>query len=460
MAKCKFRLEGTDWECPLDAIPGEDYCYWHLPKDGKEPTREQLEELKVNGIFGVYLKEANLRVANLQETNLWNGNLRGICLEGADLKNADLYKADLHSANLLGADLQNAYLLEVDLRNANLSMANLQNTNLMGAHIQNANLSVANLHNTDLYGADIQRTNLFGVMLTSQTSLQYADLRYANLYLSYVDRTLTLRDAEIFDEKYRKEINELVADFSKKRSVIDFEELQQVNKELALDAFDIGGCYVLTGIRVIPFDSKKGFLLSENKDDKILKIEGKLRKVFQEKGDKILYLPDKETLKDLYDASYEVYNKLYYFYIQAGKLEEALEMHYRRNEVRRKKRLLAGVGNKIRAVLYDWILMKTLTGYGVKVERPLIASLATIGIFTLLFKLTNGIVKVVDGKPIKPGWFDYLYHSVITFTSLGYSNIQPNLNGHLPQLLVSVESFLGILMMSLFLYTVTFRISR
>jgi hypothetical protein len=104
--------------------------------------------------------------------------------------------------------------------------------------------------------------------------------------------------------------------------------------------------------------------------------------------------------------------------------------------------------------------MKILTGYGIKVERPLIASLITIMLFAFLFRLTNGIVKLVNGKPVPPDWIDYFYHSIITFTSLGYANIQPNLASHVPQILVAVESFLGLLLMSLFLYTVTFRISR
>ncbi|HEC57478.1 MAG TPA: hypothetical protein ENI32_06315, partial [Candidatus Syntrophoarchaeum butanivorans] len=42
------------------------------------------------------------------------------------------------------------------------------------------------------------------------------------------------------------------------------------------------------------------------------------------------------SVEELYEASYEVYNNLYYFYIQNGRIEEALDMHYRRCEVRRK----------------------------------------------------------------------------------------------------------------------------
>ena len=88
------------------------------------------------------------------------------------------------------------------------------------------------------------------------------------------------------------------------------------------------------------------------------------------------------------------------------------------------------------------------------------ASAIIISIFASLFRLTNGIVKNVNGT-VAPDSFDYVYHSVITFTSLGYSNIQPNLAvGHVPQLLAAVESILGALMMALLIFTITYRVSR
>ena len=64
-------------------------------------------------------------------------------------------------------------------------------------------------------------------------------------------------------------------------------------------------------------------------------------------------------------------------------------------------------------------------------------------------------------KWVAPDIVDYIYHSIITFTSLGYSNIQPNLAvGHIPQVLAAVESILGALMMALLIFTITYRVSR
>ena len=136
-------------------------------------------------------------------------------------------------------------------------------------------------------------------------------------------------------------------------------------------------------------------------------------------------------------------------------------MHYRRCEARRKLLREQGWINCLRSWIYDFFILKLLTGYGVKISRPLMASAIIISIFAFLFWLTNGIVKNVNGKMVAPDFVDYIYHSVITFTSLGYSNIQPNLAvGHIPQVLAAAESILGALMMALLIFTITYRVSR
>ncbi|WP_297508633.1 pentapeptide repeat-containing protein [Thermococcus sp.] len=661
MPKCKFKMEvdGKLWECPLEALPGEEYCYWHKPEDGKRPTKEQIEELKRHELFGIYLKYANLKDlnlrwvslknsklekvnfentklqwANLKDSDLSGVNLRNARLKGAVLKNAvikdvkfentnldwtnledailenlklqkisfDLTKlnnakikdvtlrdcslrgtelenttlkrvtfensmlegAKFRNANLIQVDfigtslkgatfenahldkvnfqdnsnlsivnfkkarlehvilkkinlesaifestyfnsvnlsqamlrnakLKNAELKEVDLQSADLMRANLKNANLTKTNLKKANLKYSTLEKADLWGTNLESANLenvklkgadlYFVLMNSQTKLTEAELLYSNLYKSYVDQTPTFRDAHIFNDDPITDINEIASELLKRNELIDFEKLKRIDKKLANDLMNEGYVYyVADGKKVILFDRREGLLkepsmfvkskrirlrkhfnLRKNNKKSMSKatlLEIKLQQEYKKHKEEILYEANFGTIQELYNASYEVYNKLYYFYLQNGKLEEALQMHYRRNEVRRKLRLTKGLKSKLRAYLYDWLVLKVLTGYGTKPERPLMFSLFTILIFTLLFRLTNGIVKVVNGKSIPADWLDYLYHSVITFTSLGYANIQPNLTTHIPQLLVSLESFLGLLLMSLFLYTVTFRISR
>ena len=421
MAKCKFkiRMEFGEWECPLEALPGEEYCYWHKKEEGKEPDDAKLRELKENEIFGVFLKKAKLSE-----------------------------KADLASANLQGADLK-----------------------------------WANLQRADLGGANLAGANLISVMADSGTRLDNANLTYANLYHSYLDETKTLRNAKFESEK---EINEIVADFLKKGNkelaVLDVKKIERDNSEVVAMLLEEGLVRY-----VCRFESRfvieKRMVFFERKRRRVFKISGNAKsKIFQrlrkrrnseEEGVEISELNDliereglekylyEGSAEELYDASYEVYNNLYYFYIQNGRLEKALDMHYRRCEVRRKLLRKQGWINCLRSWIYDFFILKLLTGYGVKISRPLIASAIIISIFAFLFWLTNGIVKNVNGKMVAPDFVDYIYHSIITFTSLGYSNIQPNLAvGHIPQVLAAAESILGALMMALLIFTITYRVSR
>jgi len=457
MAKCKFKLGA--WECPLEALPGEEYCYWHKEEEGKEPDDVKLRELKENKILGVFLRKAKLSLKKLQ--------------------NAFLEYAKLQGANLSDAKLQGAVLWEANLQGADLWHANFQGTNLWGANLQGADLSDANLQGADLSLANLEGANLFGVMADSGTRLDRANLTYANLYRSYLDETKTLRNAIMRE----KEINEIVADFLKKRNkelaVLDVWKIEMDNSKVASRLLEEGLVRYVSVEQIVFLDRKRQRVVkipgnAENKifqrlrkrrnsEEEVNYVEiSELNDLIERNGlEKYLYEGSREKLKKLYEASYEVYNNLYYFYIQNGRLEEALRMHYRRCEVRRKLLKEQGWINRLRSWIYDFFILKLLTGYGVKISRPLIASAIIISIFAILFWLTNGIVKNVNGKMVAPDFFDYIYHSVITFTSLGYSNIQPNLAvGHIPQVLAAVESVLGALMMALLIFTITYRVSR
>jgi len=503
MAKCKFKIRPGArvlWECPLEALPGEEYCYWHREEEGKEPDDAKLRELKENRIFEVFLRKARLKEkelqnalsgadlqravlsgadlqgaffpgADLQGAALWNADLQRANLSYAKLQGANLIGADLQGANLIGADLQETDLTAADLQEADLTAAKLQGANLIGADLQEtdltaadlqeADLTAAKLQGTNLSDADLEGANLFGVRVDSGTRLDEAKLTYANLYHSYLDETKTLRNARFESEN---EINEIVADFLKGRNkdlaVLDVKKIKGDNSEVKARLREEGLVrYVSVGEEIIFFDRKRQRVvrIPGNAKSKIVEIS-ELNDLIEREGlEEYLY---EGSVKKLYGASYEVYNNLYYFYIQNGRLEEALRMHYRRCEVRRKLLRERGWINCLRSWIYDFFILKLLTGYGVKISRPLMASAIIISIFAFLFWLTHGIVKNVNGT-VAPDFFDYAYHSVITFTSLGYSNIQPNLaTGHVPQLLAAVESILGALMMALLIFTITYRVSR
>ena len=501
MAKCKFkfRLGPREWECPLEALPGEEYCYWHKEEEGKEPDDEKLMELKENEIWGVFLRKAKLSFkelqnallshANLQGAHLWHANLQGADLrsanlqeaalfganlqeanlsfanlqgavlsyanlqgaalfganlqeadllyanlQGADLWRANLQGADFRSANLRGSFLFDANLQGADFRSANLQGSFLQSANLQGSFLRSANLRGSFLFDANLQGADLRRANLeganlIGVRVDSGTRLDWANLTYANFFLSYLDETKTLRNAFVGE----KEINEIVAEFLKKGNkdlaILDVWKIKRDNSKVEAMLLKEGLVrYVCRRERIVFFDRKRGRVIRipENAKNKIFQrlrkrggnSEGEgveiseLNDLIERNGlEKYLY---KGSVEELYEASYEVYSNLYYFYIQNGRLEKALDMHYRRCEVRRKLLKEQGWINCLRSWIYDFFILKLLTGYGVKISRPLIA----LGIiFVCHLWLMNGLVS---------------------------------------QVLAAAESF----MMALLIFTITYRVSR
>jgi len=113
MAKCKFKWGG--WECPLEALPGEEYCYWHKEEEGKAPDDAKLRELKENEIWGVFLRKAKLSLKDLRKASLPHANLQGAHFSHANLQGADLSGANLQGAHLSYANLQGAHLSHASL---------------------------------------------------------------------------------------------------------------------------------------------------------------------------------------------------------------------------------------------------------------------------------------------------------------------------------------------------------
>jgi uncharacterized protein YjbI with pentapeptide repeats len=161
-----------------------------------------------DGTFGCNGGQTDLSGANLQNVvGLKTADLFGVVLTGAqglrgvDLSGARMRVADLHSTDLSNADLSQADLTKANLRQANLSGANLVGTQGLAddeSILYGANLTAAKLHGTDLHGAsmddttltsadlsgaNLQQANLTGATLTS-ADLSGASLQRANLTLA------------------------------------------------------------------------------------------------------------------------------------------------------------------------------------------------------------------------------------------------------------------------------------
>lgn len=148
-----------------------------------------------SNLEGTNLTEADLRYADFSKSRLTYADLSDVDLQKAELSNANLNRADLSKANLQEAKLSNANLLDADLSNADLQEAELSNTNLNGADLSwafcletdipeasliHADLSEAYLGKVNLSGTDLRYATL-GMTLAVMADFSKADLRKADL---------------------------------------------------------------------------------------------------------------------------------------------------------------------------------------------------------------------------------------------------------------------------------------
>ena len=480
MSRCHYTTETGSWTCPLQALPHERYCYWHKKEDGKKVKKDKFQELaKIEQpLYNAYLRKANLAGIELTKDNikttisLISADLREANVSKALLQDLTLKRSDLRGSNFGKSKLKNVTLSNSDLSGANFTESILEEVNLSQSSLKSTDFSNATFINVDLSYTNLTGANLFNVYVDKNTNFTSADLTLANLYHSYIDETKSLRNARIFD-KVDKDINELVGDylFHNNILVLDvkrIEEIGEVGKKISMRLHQKGLVrYIMDGRPIIFYDKKRRKVLAfpeenkENSRDRLYeddKLHEDISHLVKEDYKSVIYSGKK---KELYMAAYEVYNSLYSYYLSNGKLDEAFHVHYRRNEVKRKISYEEGGIHKIRAWLFDYLILKLLTGYGVKLERPFIAFGILIFIYSLLFKVTNSIVKISNGKIMYPTFWDYLYYSIATFTGIGSTNFQPAPNmERIFYILVSTESILGLLVLSLIIFVITYRVSK
>lgn len=98
------------------------------------------------------------------------------------------------------------------------------------------------------------------------------------------------------------------------------------------------------------------------------------------------------------------------------------------------------------------LLMALLCGYGEKPYRVIASSAVIIFLYSFLY-FALSILRVPQDYPsIKFALWDYIYFSIVTFTTLGFGDLTPKMVP-LFQMLVGSEAFIGAFMMGLFVFT-------
>ena len=142
----------------------------------------------------------------------------------------------------------------------------------------------------------------------------------------------------------------------------------------------------------------------------------------------------------------EGYRNLKQYFMSVGRYDDASWASFKEKQMQRRQLL-----HERNIAYVPSVLMALMCGYGEKPYRVILFSVAATFIYAILYYITAAInvpLQVSAGG----GFWDCLYFSIVTFTTLGFGDITPK---HIPlfQMLVGTEAFLGAFMMGLFVFT-------
>lgn len=102
------------------------------------------------------------------------------------------------------------------------------------------------------------------------------------------------------------------------------------------------------------------------------------------------------------------------------------------------------------------MIFRVTTNFGLSIGRLAMVLLTAIVLFAILFALSDTIQQTHVMLPVTAHWFDYIYFSTITLTSLGYGDIVAIT--FFQKLIVCVEILVGYVLLGLFIHFISKRL--
>jgi hypothetical protein len=183
-------------------------------------------------------------------------------------------------------------------------------------------------------------------------------------------------------------------------------------------------------------------------------VSGKVKNEFESQVAK--KAKDYHKMKEKIKESQEVYLKLKNYFKKAGQYEKSGQYYYREMVMSRKLNWI-NKKNEFFKWLGNWFYC-LLCGYGEKISRILVTAFFTILISSLFFYFTKGIMYGVNIS-YNPTYWESLFFSVVTFTTLGYGDYRPKPD-FTYQSIASIEAFIGVFILALFAFVIARRIMR
>lgn len=387
----------------------------------------------------VTFDEATLNDSDFSGANFYTADISGATVRRSDFVNAglwnatltdaDCYRSDFTDADLVDADLSESLIRDGTFTGADLTRATLRATHLSECDFINATLERATLTQVDLFDADLRGTKLYGAVLSdiklnTDTDVGHyypdtADLDKAVWTLSHIEdlsrqNALPGQVRDIFTRRKDRR-----RQFCWHHSLVPTRVRQSV-RELKTAASTYR-TRIVGGIRR---------RLNKTDDQATTPTSEVDSMAATESGDTV------PTPKG------------------SGPTVTRWERY--RNTAK-----------------WVWLAVIGLTTrYGESPRRVIGSSLSLVMICALLYPLLGGVTVSPSGNQLTvfepvgtpldslPGgtWLASLYFSLVTFTTLGYGDIQP---ASAPsQILAGFESFLGAALMALLVAVLARRITR
>lgn len=438
---------------------------------------------------GALFAEVDGRYARFPDADLNDAQFPDADLRGAQFPDADLRDAQFHDANLAGAQFPGAHLRatefpDADLRGAQFPDADLQHTrfsdaNLTGAQFSDANLRGAGFSGAFLWEAVFSDADLTGAEFpnTQLTGAQFFD---AGLHaVEFTDAHLTdarFPDADLLNARFSNAVlaGAEFAGANLQGTLFYWANLRQVDFTAAnLEDAD------LTGADLFDADLRKADLYGATMDGVSINRQTKFGSHYVESRPGGLrggfkHLPAQSRIfgnelrlaispgrsgtddEDRLGKAAWSFRKVEQLSKDAGLSKQARSYNVQRKDVERRLYLVEN-GSRLRWTMA--LLSSFAMRYGESPWRvvglSLLAIFAAAGCYIWYgLRLTGGEESMIIGAgtgnaalPILVG--KSLYFSTITFTTVGYGDIQPI---GWSQTIATVESFLGALLMALLVY--------
>lgn len=382
---------------------------------------------------GVRLAGCTLASASLRGADLSGANLAGADLSRASCSGIVLHRARLDEARLHNADLVAGTLSEVDAGEADFSGTMLEDAILTGARLRFANFSGAVMDGADLSGADLWGAKLKGIEAERarfcRTRLDEADCSGADLVAADLT-SATFRRANLTGARLRG----------------------AVLRDAVLDGADLSGADL--GGAVMPHIVLTSCNLHH------IRIAGAWLDRTRLRAHQLGGMTGEEAAEE-FEAAREGYIVLEQNFRTLGSGDDASWAFRRRRRMGKRLHLqnarAALAARTPSAALrpgLKWVAdvsAEWICDYGESLGRVLRTFSVVLLAFAVAYWLTSALVPREEAAlGVRFGVVDYLLFSLNSMTTVGTSEVGLKAGGQLGQLMSSIQTVLGTVLLGLF----------